>query len=136
MKPKDIMTNLVDSLGNMSSGEDSDTDDDVLQTSAFMVKTRASINTLPNIDTDLDPRLESSQDPPSDVIDVKAHFEYRDNPNFKGVIYAISDGGADSCILGMNAKVLSYTGSYANLVGYDPNTTRTKKSQLLLHSLK
>lgn len=59
----------------------------------------------------------------SDVIDVKAHFEYRDNPNFKDAIYAISDG-ADSCILGMNAKVLSYTGRFANLVGYDPNTTR------------
>ena len=49
-------------------------------------------------------------DPPSNVIDVEAHFEYRDNPNFKDVIYAVSDGGAGSCILGMNAKILSYTG--------------------------
>ena len=27
----------------------------------------------------------------------------------------------------MNAKVLSYTGRFVNLVGYDPNTTRKEK---------
>ena len=42
-------------------------------------------------------------DPPSDVIDVRAHFEYGNNPHFKDTVYAISDGGADSCILGKNA---------------------------------
>lgn len=43
---------------------------------------------------------------------------------FKDNIYAISDGGADSCILGINAKVISYTGRSANLVGYDPKNTK------------
>src|SRR5687767_3541044 len=113
----------------MGSGEDSDTDDDILQTSAYMVKQRASIDALPDIDNNLEIRLQPHMDPPSDVIDVKAHFEYRDNPNFKNVIYAISDGGADSCILGMNAKVSSNTGSYTNLVGYDPITTRTRSEE-------
>src|SRR5688500_17543492 len=120
MKPQNSMANLVNSIGDIGSGEDSDTDDDILQTSAYMVKQRASIDALPDIDNNLEVRLQPHMDPPSDVIDVKAHFEYRDNPNFKDVIYAISDGGADSCILDMNAKVLSYIGRYANMVGYDP----------------
>src|SRR5687768_12109288 len=40
-------------------------------------------------------------------------------------MYAISDGGADSCILGKMAKVIDYTGRHANLVGYDPKNTKT-----------
>ena len=75
-------------------------------------------------------------DPPSDVIDVKAHFEYMDNTLHDDKIYAISDGGADSCILGMNAKVLSYTGRYANLVGYDPKNTRTEKVPIVSALIK
>src|SRR5687768_857289 len=108
----------------------------VLQTSAYMIKQRVSRDPLPDLDIDLGLRLQLNLDPLSDVIDVKAHFEYRDNPNFKYVIYAISDGGADSCILGMNAKVISYTGRYANLVGYDPNTTRTEKVPIVTALIK
>ena len=77
-----------------------------------------------------------SIDPPSDVIDVKAHFEYIDSNFCDDKIYAISDGGADSCILGMNAKVLSYTGRYANLVGYDPKNTRTEKVPIVSALIK
>ena len=62
---------------------------------------------------------------PSDVIDVRAHSEYDDIDCFKDKMYAILDGGADSCILGMMAKVLDYTGGHANLIGYDPKTTKT-----------
>ena len=116
-KPKDIIANLVNSIGHMDSGEESDTDDEMLHSSAYMVKSTSEYT--------------SSED-----IDVKAHFEYRDNPNFKDAIYAISDGGADSCILGMNAKVLSYTGRFANLVGYDPNTTRKEKVPIVTALIK
>jgi len=136
MKLHDILATLVIAIADMGSGEDSDTDNDILQTSAYMVKQKTSIDVLPDIDNDLEVRLQTHIDPPSDVIDVKAHFEYRDNPNFKDVIYAISDGGADSCILGMNAKILSYTGRYANLVGYDPNTTRTEKVPIVTALIK
>ena len=51
-------------------------------------------------------------------------------------IYAISDGGADSCILGRNAKVLSCTGRYANLVGYDPESTRKDRVPIVTALLK
>src|SRR6478609_11334304 len=64
------------------------------------------------------------------------HFEYIDHSMFKDNIYAISDGGADSCILGKNAKVLSYTGRNANLVGYDPKTTRTEKVPIVTALIK
>ena len=33
--------------------------------------------------------------------------------------YAISDSGADSCILGNQATVISYTGNMAQIIGYD-----------------
>ena len=44
---------------------------------------------------------------------------------FRDKTYAISDGGADSCILGKMAKVIDYTGRHVNLVGYDQKTTKT-----------
>ena len=51
-------------------------------------------------------------------------------------IYAIADGGADSCVLGKHAKVLSHTGRYASLVGYDPNTTKTDKVPIVTALIK
>src|SRR5688500_19510001 len=50
--------------------------------------------------------------------------------------YAITDGGADSCILGKFAKVISHTGRFATLVGYDPNTTRTDKVPIVSAFIK
>ena len=112
VKPKTAMVNLMNSMNNIDLGEDMDsdsTDDEILDHSINMVR-----RTIP-------------MDPPSDVIDVKAHFEYIDYNFEDGKIFAISDGGADSCIIGQNAKVLSYTGRFANLVGYDPENTRKDK---------
>ena len=77
-----------------------------------------------------------SIDPPSDILEVRAHFEYEDNDMFKDSAYAISDGGADSCVLGNMAKVLEYTGRHANLVGYDPKTTRTDKVPIVTALIK
>ena len=51
-------------------------------------------------------------------------------------MYAISDGGADSCIAGKHAKVESYTGRVAKLVGYNPETTRTEKVPIVTALLK
>jgi hypothetical protein len=39
--------------------------------------------------------------------------------------YAISDGGADSSILGSCTHVLNHTKRYAQLVGYDSDTTQS-----------
>lgn len=99
---------------------DEETDDEQLEapTRAMMIRTKVSM------------------DPPSDIIDVRAHFEYGASYQPNGSIYAISDGVADSCILGKNAKVLSCTGRYANLVGYDPENTRTEKVPIVTALIK
>ena len=81
MKPRDTIANLVNSLDDINLSDDNKTDDDMLETSVFMVKQRIAM------------------DPPSDIIDVKAHFEYCDMDTGNNKLYAITDGGADSCIL-------------------------------------
>lgn len=120
MKLKPTVANLVNSSGDMNlEDREEETDDEILHsTYTYMVKQRVSV------------------DPPSDVIDVKAHFEYGDTKAFKDSDYAISDGGADSCILDRMAKVLEYTGRHANLVGHDPRTTRINKVPIVLALLK
>ena len=118
MKPKQTVANLVNSLADLDMNSDDDTDNDAIDVNAYMVKCRIPL------------------EPPSDILDVRAHFEYIDHALFNDSIYAISDGGADSCILGKNAKVLSYTGRHANLVGYDPSTTRTDKVPIVTALIK
>ena len=108
MKSKDSILNLVSSLADMHVAySEEDTDDEYIKaTSAYMARVRPSV------------------DPPSGILNVRAHFEYRLYHTQQGKIYALADGGADSCILGKNAKVLSFTGRYANLVGYDAATSK------------
>ena len=119
-QPKSTVANLVNSLGNLDlyESDDDDTDNEALQTSSVYMISRVQ------------------KDPPSDVIDVRAHFEYCNTYKFYNKIYATTDGGTDSCILGKNAKVLSYTGRYANLIGYDPNTTLTEKVPIVTALIK
>ena len=69
-----------------------------------------------------------------DDIEVRAHFEYAEA--YADKIYAISDGGADSCVLGKHAHVIHHTGRTATLVGYDPRTTRTTKVPIVSAYLK
>ena len=101
-----------------------------------MVKQRTPIDPWRNSEGERQIERQLNLDPPSDFIEVRAHSEYGNHPSFIDNVYAISDGGADSCILGKNAKVLSYTGRYANLVGYDPNTTRTDKFPIVTALIK
>ena len=73
-------------------------------------------------------------------IQVQAHVEYADR--FTGythtptVSHAICDSGADSCVVGKMAKVLSYTMRTANLVGYDPQTTKSASLPIVTALLK
>jgi len=69
-------------------------------------------------------------------VEVRAHLEYAQHSLYQDKIYAISDGGADSTIIGQNAKVIDYTGRSANLVGYDPATTRSGKIPIVSAFLK
>ena len=70
----------------------------------------------------------------TDDIEVRAHFEYSEVYNDK--VFAISDGGADSCVLGRHAHIIHHTGRTATLVGYDPRTTRTTKVPIVSAYLK
>jgi hypothetical protein len=116
MKQKSTAANLVNSIPEMDLESDDDTDDEAFH--MYMTKTK------PVPDTS------------SSTINVRAHFEYCADPLYHNSICAIADGGADSCILGKHAKVLSYTGRFANLVGYDPETTRTDKVPIVTALLK
>jgi len=127
MKTKETILNLVSSIADLELSDDDDnqsTDNDILQsTSVFMLKSHANVTNM-------------EEKNPDDIIEVKAHFEYSMHPEYQDKVYAISDGGADSSILGKLAKVISYTGRYASLVGYDPHTTRTEKVPIVSAYIK
>ena len=59
---------------------------------------------------------------PEDTIQVHAHVEYKNRfikfSHQAKNSYAICDSGADSCVVGRMAKVISTTMRTANLVGY------------------
>ena len=73
-------------------------------------------------------------------IQVQAHVEYE--ARFTGhtttsrLSYAIFDSGADSCIVGKMAKVMALTNRTANLVGYDPQTTKSASLPVVTALLK
>ena len=50
--------------------------------------------------------------------------------------YALCDSGADSCVVGKLAKIESITMRTANLVGYDPQTTRSSSLPIVTALLK
>jgi hypothetical protein len=68
---------------------------------------------------------------------VSVHGEFWDKieANFRvaykcvqgGKLYAISDGGADSCILESSAHMINLTKCFARLVGYGPDTTQSAR---------
>src|SRR5687767_15204257 len=71
----------------------------------------------------------------TDIV-VRAHFEYTSIPELKNKFYAISDSGADSCVLGKIAKVVSYTGRYASLIGHDPKNTTSGRVPIVTAIIK
>ena len=58
-------------------------------------------------------------------LEIQASFRHAFKCILGENIYAISDGGADSCVLGQIAHVINRTGRYARLIGYDPDTTQS-----------
>jgi hypothetical protein len=111
---QDIEDDLCETLAKLTTLEDDyDTDDDQLQRGVHMVLV--------------------SQPEDNDIITVRAHLEYA----IKGEKhYAISDSGADSSILGKLTHVISHTGRFAYLVGYDPANTRSPKIPIVSGYLK
>ena len=120
-RSQESIINLCSSVAEMGFDDDSDsTDDDAITSFVYMAK--AAI---------VDPEgLKTSSDRSKQILQVRAYLEYGRKSWHPNKVYAIADGGADSCIVGKHAKVLSYTGRFANLIGYILETTRTEKSQM------
>ena len=92
MRPKEVTANLVSKLADMSlESEDSDEDtDDEL----YIYRSYAITN---NTGTISDPTKYSQ---------VKHEADFKENKNHPHIpekVFAISDGGADKCIVGLNA---------------------------------
>src|SRR6056300_2007949 len=54
----------------------------------------------------------------------------------RSLLSLITDGGADSCVFGRNAFVVSETNRYARLVGYDPKTTQSCRIPIVTAYIK
>ena len=72
----------------------------------------------------------------SSTIEYRAHLEYANSYSSSSKIYAISDGGADACVVGTNAYIANETGRYAHLIGYDPATTKSHRIPIVTAYLK
>ena len=109
------MTAVLDKTASLDSDSDEDDVDDDWIARQFKVTTMS--------------------DEDEDIV-VKAHFEYAEAYKGDPKVYAISDGGADSFVLGKYAHVINETGRYATLVGYDPQNTRSTKVPIVSAYLK
>ena len=106
-----------------SAMEEDDCDDDVFL-NMFMVKSQTCQMGGPdNVDLGED-------------LKVRAHLEYAEHFEDALKLYAISDGGADSCVVGKNSLVVAETGRYARLVGYDPKNTQSARIPIVTAYLK
>ena len=117
---QESLVNLCSSIADMGIEQESDddsTDDEAITSHFYMAKT---FRPDPN-------GIADPSDDGEDVLKVRAHLEYEKQEWYPNKVYAISDGGADSCIVGKHAKIVSYTGRVATLVGYNPKKTRTEK---------
>ena len=117
---RQAMAALCEKLGELTSMDtEGDTDDEELHRNAFTTMTRFS--------------EEESEEESEEPILIRANTQIAiDDAKH----YAISDSGADSSILGKYTHVTAYTGRYAYLVGYDPNTTRSSKIPIVSGYIK
>ena len=114
--PKETLADYCERLGDYTlADEDREIDEDEI----FREYTTATM-TIPEEPDDL-------------AIVIRAHLEYTKSGEKH---YAISDSGADSCILGGDCHVVSHTNRSAYLVGYDPATTRSSKISIITGLIK
>ena len=107
-KNAEVVANLCNQLADMAVDHDYDTDEDDIELFKFMAATTSS-----------------DEYDMKDSLEIRAHFEYATLFDDPKKVYAISDGGADSCVLGKHAHVIHETGRYATLLGYDPANTKS-----------
>ena len=88
-----------------------------------MCTTLSQLTTVDELDTD-DEDMETYGLMVHTQLNVYANFGKASSFTKAGLAYF--DSGADSCILGKDAFMTSYAGRHANLVGYNPSSTKTK----------
>jgi hypothetical protein len=104
--------------------------------------TLSSLNALQIDDEDTDDELFCTMNMVSMIQDHELRVDmdvvdfYMNNVSTNDPIYGLSDGGADSCLLGQKCKVVSYTGRVATLVGYEPGSTRKQHIPIVTGLLK
>ena len=115
------LLNQVQTIEDGSSDDDS-VDDDALNQEDTVFRISMALTTPIDMDTDIEVRVNN--------------IEYHELFDVVKTVYAISDGGADACVLGMLARIIAPTGRYATLVGYDPRSTRSKRIPIVSAYLK
>jgi hypothetical protein len=109
-KEEDVFAGLLNQMHMEVEEEDLDFDKDYVTSRLYHTETLPEEDELGYVDG---------------CLQVRAHFEYAEQLKHTQRVYAISDSGADSSVAGMGAHIINYTGRYAHLLGYDPNTTRS-----------
>ena len=108
-----LVANLCSQLTQNDSEED--TDDDIL-TQSYCATT--------------------CEDEVEVEVEYKAHLEYANSCSSPSKIYAISDGGADACVVGANAYIASHTERYVHLIGCNPMSTKSSRIPIVTAYLK
>ena len=69
-------------------------------------------------------------------LEISATFRHVHQCKTENITYSISDGGADSCVLGKDAYVINQTGRFARLIGYDDKNTRSGRVPIVSAYIK
>lgn len=93
-----------------------------------------------DLSSDDDTRMSAMVVREEDHIEAQVNVEYEKRfihlVHSPRLSYAICDSGADSCVVGKLAKIESITIRTANLVGYDPQTTKSSSLPIVTALLK
>ncbi len=110
---------LVDQTSNMAIEDDedsgADTDDDELM-ATFRVN---MVKAVPTFEGEIE------EDIPTYTLDIYKSMRKVFRQQTQSAVYAISDGGADTTLVGKHAYIKrdGYTGRHARVIGYDPSNT-------------
>ena len=138
----EVLCNNLRTLDIQGEDTDEDVDDDALMDmkeedqviSCGMARLVRPTNMSPSYD------LEQYHVPPDAIGNTFKQFEEKRQAFLSYVrdtkVYAISDSGADSTLLGKHAKVLSYTGRYARILGYEPSSTQSGRVPIVTALIK
>ena len=71
-----------------------------------------------------------------DDLEISATFRHIHQCKTENINYSVSDGGADSCVLGKDAHIINKTGRHAQLNGYNDKNTRSERVPIVSAYIK